>query len=114
MKQKINVLIALIAVVLVGTSCDNGSSYVPPYVPPHYPEAKINIENDSRNKYFVEISGPEQRTITLEGHTFKEIKLTPGEYLIKSTQLEGYIFSPTKNTFSVILADGDHKAIDID
>ena len=111
MKYKVSRFLLLAIIVGFMSSCDNGSNY---YVPPHYPEAKINIENGSRNKYFVEINGPEQVTITLEGKTFQEVKLKPGEYSIKSTQLDGYIFLPTKNRFSVILADGDHKALEVD
>ena len=111
MKTNIIRLVITIVLTVFLSSCNNSSNY---YTPSYEPQAKINVGNGSRHKYYVEISGPEDRTITLEGNAFQELTLKPGDYTINYTQLEGYVFFPTKRSFSVTLEDGDHKALDID
>jgi len=91
--KKVFFLFFALAASFVLTSCEKTASEV-------LNIGYIQCTNVSSDPYFVSISGPTSKTITLSSRSVQTIAVDAGSYKIDVTQKSGYILYPTKQSFT--------------
>jgi len=98
--KKLTILFIAIMVSFVLSSCDKSTNDVLANL------GTIQCTNISSDPYFVSITGPTTKTITVQSKGVQSVSVKAGSYTIDVTQQSGYLIYPTKQSFEGTVLSG--------
>jgi len=96
MKTKLFLFLTIFTGLVLLSSCEKNESK----------EGYIQCTNISSDMYDVFIQGNTTKSFTLSSKEVKTITVEPGYYVVSVTQMGGYLFIPTKQSFPGTVKQG--------